>query len=957
MLRLTTLGAKDLRDRLGHPVRDVLDQPKRVALLVYLVLEGSRGPVSRDRLLAMFWPESDSAHARNALSQALHHLRQALGADVIEGRGVNAVQVRLDILWCDATAFSEALERGDVELALDLYRGEFCPALFTRGSPELEEWLDRKRRELGGRALAAARRLAEQMLVSGDAPGAARAARRALAMLPEDEADVRALLLLLEQAGDRPGALLAYREYAHRLAQQLETEPAAETRRLAEQMRRRQDPLDHTGAESAAALAHASPARVIVRTGSLPRLAFLALFVAALLTVSVVVLRGRAHPPAAQPMKTLAVFPFTLRGGAPASYLADGMVDLLSAKLEGASGFHAIDPRTVLAAFNRQENGGNALDVTASARMARELGAGWYITGDVVEVAGGLQVNGALVDVSAGSRTIANVTVSGDTAALFQLVDDLTGQMLVHLAPGRDTVLTQLAAVTTHSLPALRRFLDGERAVREGEDAAAASAFRDAAVLDTTFALAQYRLAVTATWAYIPGIEAPTFWAAKASRHSGRLTPLARDLLDAYRAYRELRGDDAERLYRSITSAYPDNSEAWFMLGETYFHYNTYRGRDPMEAWTPFQRVLQLQPANSHAMLHLARLSAANGRAATLDSLVERYHELYPSADRAMEMRALQAFVHDDPAGKRETFALARDADLYQLTSILQAAILYAQNLDAARGLFIPFRQAQDTSPGRMMGWAYQTELPLMAGRWSMDWKTGRQELPWFNPGLWQLETRALLAVEPMLGSPASLVTALRDSIAGLHPYPSMSPPIGATSSIDLGDLMRPYLLGLLSARLGDTVSAARHAAALARVRDTARSRQARDLALGVRAEIARAGGRNREALALLEQFRFDVGNPGVFSLAHWGVHERFLRAELLHALGEDEEALAWYRSFQNNYDAPWIPLTHYRLGEIYSTAGNRERATFHYSRFIALWHQSDARFQPMLDQARAAMR
>src|SRR3982750_998351 len=102
MLRLTTLGAVDLRDRHGKPVRELLAQPKRVALLVYLAVESRNGPVSRDRLLALFWPESDSAHARNTLSQALHHLRQSLDADVIVAEGANAVRVRADALWCDA---------------------------------------------------------------------------------------------------------------------------------------------------------------------------------------------------------------------------------------------------------------------------------------------------------------------------------------------------------------------------------------------------------------------------------------------------------------------------------------------------------------------------------------------------------------------------------------------------------------------------------------------------------------------------------------------------------------------------------------------------------------------------------------------------------------------------------------------------------------------------------------
>src|ERR1700752_3107308 len=105
MLRLTTLGAIDLRDRRGHPVREILGQPKRLALLIYLAVECRRsgGPVARDQLLALFWPESDAAHARNTLSQALHQLRQTLRLEVIEMHGATAVGNPGDYLLGDPT--------------------------------------------------------------------------------------------------------------------------------------------------------------------------------------------------------------------------------------------------------------------------------------------------------------------------------------------------------------------------------------------------------------------------------------------------------------------------------------------------------------------------------------------------------------------------------------------------------------------------------------------------------------------------------------------------------------------------------------------------------------------------------------------------------------------------------------------------------------------------------------
>lgn len=955
MLRLTTLGAVDLRDRLGHPVRDVLAQPKRVLLLAYLAVESRRGPVPRDRILALFWPESDEARARNALSQALHHLRQALGSEVIASHTPGALSIESGALWCDATAFADALERGDTELALDLYRGEFCPALFGRDAAELDQWLDAQRRELWSRALAAARKLAETLAAKGDQPGSARASRRALALQPEDEGDLRALLLLLEDAGDRAGALQAYQDYVRRLAAELETEPAPETRRLADAMRQRRDSADEPAIDSPPSAPTPPPPASDTVTPPNRRRPLLAVAAAAALVVAGAAVAygwSSRSRPVAPPVHTLAVLPFTLRGGAPFGYLRDGMVDMMSAKLEGGSGFHAIDPRAVLAATAELDPGATP-GPESNAQIARQLGAGWYISGDVTEVAGRLQINGQLVDLRTGSEVaVATASVSGDTTALFELVDDLAGRMLARLSVGRDTALVRLAAVTTHSLPALRRYLDGERALRDGRDAQAAAAFREAATLDTSFALAQYRLALAATWVNTPSAENPTPWAATAARHAERLTPLARDLLTAYRAYKELRGEEAERLYRSSTESHPDNVEAWFMLGEVLFHYNPYRGRSPMEAWTPFQRVLALDPGNAHAMVHLARLAAEDGRAVTLDSLVLAYHERYPDAERMLEMQGLQAFVQDDREARREVAAAARTADDYVLISLLQGALIYAQNFEAAKELIAPFTQSAGTSQNRFIGWRYFAELGLAGGQWG---KTG--EALARNPNSqdaddWVLESKALLAVEPLLPIPPARIRALRDTIASHHPYRALPAPTN-TPRTDLGPQMQAYLLGMLSARLGDTAAARRYADALAAVKDEPRVGPAGELVHGLRAEMARARGDFKGALAELERFQFRVSSQGVAETSHWGLHERFLRAELLHALGRDEEALPWYESFHGGYDLPYLAPAQFRLAEIRARQGDRQRAAFHASRFLAMWRNADPELQPLLAQAR----
>src|SRR2546426_1437274 len=87
MIEFRLLGTLHLIDAAGREVKSLLTRPRRLALLAYLAAATPRGLHRRDSLLALFWPELDQEHARAALRQALHVVRDALGADVIVTRG------------------------------------------------------------------------------------------------------------------------------------------------------------------------------------------------------------------------------------------------------------------------------------------------------------------------------------------------------------------------------------------------------------------------------------------------------------------------------------------------------------------------------------------------------------------------------------------------------------------------------------------------------------------------------------------------------------------------------------------------------------------------------------------------------------------------------------------------------------------------------------------------------
>ena len=148
--RLHVLGAPDLRTPDGRRVTSVLSQPKRLGLLTYLALAPE--PVTRASLVALFWPESDEARARNALSQAVFYLRRSLDEQVIQGYEGDRLWAPPEHLWCDArereaTGVAAPAE-GTATGTTAPHTGELLDGWNADDSQGLQEWLDAQRRRI-----------------------------------------------------------------------------------------------------------------------------------------------------------------------------------------------------------------------------------------------------------------------------------------------------------------------------------------------------------------------------------------------------------------------------------------------------------------------------------------------------------------------------------------------------------------------------------------------------------------------------------------------------------------------------------------------------------------------------------------------------------------------------------------------------------------------------------------
>ncbi len=236
MIRLHLLGPPRVAGLPAKRVAALLAGAKRLALFAYLGY--TPGQVHRrDKLLALFWPELDEPHARNALRNLLHQVRQIMGEGVLVGQRDQGVGVSADRVWCDVPAFTQAVEEGQSREALALYSGDLLEGFHVDGMHEFDAWVAQGRGRLKGLAAGAAWAVAHDFVALGHLSDAELAARQARNLSSMAEGEVRRFIGALAAAGDRAAALRFYKQFEEALAQELELRPDAGTRKLVADIR------------------------------------------------------------------------------------------------------------------------------------------------------------------------------------------------------------------------------------------------------------------------------------------------------------------------------------------------------------------------------------------------------------------------------------------------------------------------------------------------------------------------------------------------------------------------------------------------------------------------------------------------------------------------------------------------------------------------------------------------
>lgn len=660
-----------------------------------------------------------------------------------------------------------------------------------------------------------------------------------------------------------------------------------------------------------------------------------------------------AAAPATSP-SVVAVMPFSVQGSADLAYLEEGMVNLMGTKLSGVEQLRTVDPHAVLEVASRQDGG--AFDADRGTVVARQFGAGLFVLGNIVEAGGRLHVDAALYEV--GEKVpVARASVEGGADELFGLVDRLAAALLLARLEDPATGLAGLSTLTTDSLAALKAYLEGEREYVAGHFSGALEAFQRAVAIDSLFALAHYRLAMTATWnsEYELAEEA----AGKALRHSARLSATDRLLVDALHA--SMNGDlsAVEQRLAPHLETHPEDIDAWFLYGDALLHGNPYRGRSMAEARPAFHKIVRLDPENMLPLDHLMWIAAAENRFERLDSLLTR---LQLGSEFDLTWRSLRNFAVGDDADRKRSVADIEAAGPRASSEARAFLVTYAPPGKALEGTRALLRNAGPIPAGSppWLGSLLTGLLELRSGRWSAA-GSALERVALASPAL-GFQFQVLAATAPFAHVSRDEIAVLRRAVG------EWSPAVWQGSEGWLDPLVRTYLLGLLDLELGDAAAASRASRSLAgavagtepavdvAVQSEATVRSF--LAASLRARVSLHAGDRARALRELPPppTPIPVGIVYATPVLHHP-QDRYLRAELLRQEGRSEEAVGWYAALAERAhfaDLPYAAMSQLRLSEIHADRGNERLAAAYAAEFVALWRHADGALQPLVTEARA---
>lgn len=602
----------------------------------------------------------------------------------------------------------------------------------------------------------------------------------------------------------------------------------------------------------------------------------------------------------------------------------EGMPDLLATNLDGVGGVRAIDSRTVLSRWRQQVPEGESADLRTALDVARRSGATYGLVGSVVSSGTDMRVTADVYDLATG-QSLGQKQVDGAPDSVFALVDRLSIEVLgLILEEGSPSLASvDLASITTASLPALRSYLEGEAAFRRSDFERAMPAYEAAIEADSTFALAHYRLGEALGWTDRLESGRAREHMQTAGRFAERLPARDRDLAAVLGGY--YMGDSAAtELARSAIQKYPDDPQAWYLLGEVYFHLAYQSLASRKEADDAFTRATRLDPAFAPAYIHLLDNAFLHADSAAAAAVLARYDRLAEGSQQDALYGTIFRVGFADSGGRRSALAALDTLPFARARHALHM-LRHPRFLAVQAEMIRILEQRPDASANEIAEWRTRN----LAQRGRFQEAVATMEMT----GLELSDRYDIMTVLYFSGVPID--SQAYEQAFALGPSDSFPSPKHFVAVIRAVEAGRWSEVDAMGERLDEALAAMRARG------DSIPARMIEASGRIVDGRRAMVQGREEEALEILQ------------SAARKGIAPPFVLGwimELLAETGRPEEALRYGRLLAPD---PWMGL---RMGRLYEEVGDRQKALEAYAWVTQAWAGADPALQPRVAEARQAI-
>ncbi len=626
----------------------------------------------------------------------------------------------------------------------------------------------------------------------------------------------------------------------------------------------------------------------------------------------------------------IAILPFSIRGEGLELW-EEGMVDALSTNLDGAGGFRTIAAQTVLARWREAAPENGRPDLPTALGVAAATGARYAVTGSVLSTGANLRVTSDVYDVP-GGNVLGHGQVEGAPDSIFSLVDRLSVEVLRSLVTDADLEASALglARVTSESLTALKAYLEGEALYRSGDVEAAIPAYERAIEADSTFAMASYRLRQAYGWTQFIGSDLSSEAADRALRYADRLPPRQATLVRAGHAL--ARGDlSGIDLLQEAVVRHPDDAEAWYLLGDIYYHQGPRRLVDIAEVERAFGRAVELAPQFAPYQIHWVDLAGIHRPdSARVADRLAAFRSVATGTEVEQRRVAFEMMFGDSATQRRALEEADVSVELY---SSLSATGLRSPRF--SRQMAAWRRKVYDElPPNDQPGFGvFQLLQVLTWGRGQIEEHLALLDAPTVSDGavacvLYEIRAQGLSVPEARLRETVERVTD-EDGDCALRAKGAYAAELGRWEEHRaVIDAFRSRAADVRS----DTTRIAERRETAARFPE-ATARMLEGFALWQRGDL-------EEAVRVLEEAR-----PYAPWLGRWWLAQLYLE------LDRPAEAKRYLESVRGDR-----AMVHYHLGRVSERLGDLDDAREAFETFVIAFEEADPELQPLVEEARQAL-